>query len=164
MRCIFCLCEKHDSQLSKEHVFPEAIGGTMIIREVCKPCNDYLGHSIDTYLTNHWFTQAIRQHLGIKGKSKKVPNVLENGVLVDDPYQKVKYKFNAEGKPESLYVVPHISSEELPDGSKKISIKIDSSERYTAIPRINKMRARMQMSPLVAARRGSNSVSTISAD
>ena len=36
MRCIFCLKERDPSL---EHVFPAAIGGTLTIDRVCKPCN-----------------------------------------------------------------------------------------------------------------------------
>jgi hypothetical protein len=148
MRCIFCLQEKTEAQFSDEHVFPEAIGGTMLIRTVCKPCNDYLGHSIDAHLTNHWFVQTQRLALGIKGKAKKVPNPLATGTLSDDATQKLVYVLNADGQPEELYVVPNISREKMPDGREKISMRVDASDRDKIPGMVNKMRLRAGMSPL----------------
>ena len=50
MRCIFCL---KDRSPSLEHVFPDAIGGTLTIARVCEPCNSWLGTNVDSYLTDH---------------------------------------------------------------------------------------------------------------
>jgi hypothetical protein len=50
MRCFFCLEEREPTE---EHVFPHAIGGTLTIDRVCKPCNDFLGAKVDVLLTNH---------------------------------------------------------------------------------------------------------------
>jgi HNH endonuclease len=148
MVCIFCLKEKEDGEMSDEHVFPDAIGGSLVIRSVCKPCNDYLGHSIDTHLTNHWLVQVQRLALGLRGKAKKVPNPLAHGTMADDPSQKLVYIFDADGTPESLYVVPNISREKLEDGRERISMRIDVSDRDQIPDMINKIRTRAGLSPL----------------
>src|SRR5712692_4721960 len=33
--------------VSVEHPIPESMGGELIIRDVCKPCNDYFGREVD---------------------------------------------------------------------------------------------------------------------
>src|SRR5882724_408500 len=106
MKCILCLVDKNNSEFSDEHVFPEAIGGTLRIKTVCKQCNDYLGHSVDVHLAEHEFVRSIRLSLGLAGKSKTPPNPLERGVSPTDPTQKFRYVLDAEGQPESLYQVP----------------------------------------------------------
>jgi hypothetical protein len=46
MKCIFCQQER--TVFSREHVFPDAIGGALIIKDVCKDCNQRLGKSVDS--------------------------------------------------------------------------------------------------------------------
>lgn len=43
-KCILCLGEK---LLTDEHVIPEAIGGRLVVKFLCKSCNDRLGHAVD---------------------------------------------------------------------------------------------------------------------
>lgn len=73
-KCIFCLEVK---QASKEHIFPEAIGGKLSIFVVCRDCNNWLGGRIDSHLISLPTIQARRAQFGIAGKRKKVPNGYE---------------------------------------------------------------------------------------
>ena len=43
-RCIICL--KEDT-LSKEHIIPDALGGTLTCAFLCRDCNSYLGSSVE---------------------------------------------------------------------------------------------------------------------
>ena len=43
-RCILCL---RTADLTVEHLIPEALGGRLTSRILCKSCNDQLGHSIE---------------------------------------------------------------------------------------------------------------------
>ncbi len=63
MRCIFCLEERAPSD---EHVFPEAIGGTLKIDRVCKSCNGRLGSDVDVLLTDHGLILMKRDMLGMQ--------------------------------------------------------------------------------------------------
>ena len=54
-KCIFCLNKFDDSKKTEEHVFPEAIGGSFSIFNLCKPCNDKLGANADSHLINNLF-------------------------------------------------------------------------------------------------------------
>jgi HNH endonuclease len=79
-RCIFC-CDKYDeARRTVEHVFPEAIGGTLTLRDMCKPCNDFLGHSADVALTDHFLVKQDRQRFKLEGKGKS-PNPFARGQL-----------------------------------------------------------------------------------
>jgi HNH endonuclease len=91
MRCIFCLREREPSD---EHVFPEAIGGTLKIDRVCKCCNSRLGSKIDAPLVNSWPVQLYRQRLNISGGSKSLPNAFKDGVLVDFLEQKIHVDYD----------------------------------------------------------------------
>jgi len=47
-KCIFCDADGDKVQYSREHVIPDSIGGSLVIRDcVCKPCNDVLGSEVD---------------------------------------------------------------------------------------------------------------------
>ena len=99
-RCIICLTETPDAELTDEHIFPEAIGGRIVIGSVCKPCNDKLGNTIDHRLTEHWLVQGQRMLLKLPGKTGQIPNPLERGVMRDEPSQKLIYKMDANGLPK----------------------------------------------------------------
>lgn len=43
-RCILCL---KSSDLSKEHIIPEAIGGRLTIKFLCTVCNSFLGRNVE---------------------------------------------------------------------------------------------------------------------
>jgi hypothetical protein len=47
MKCIICNKER---SASDEHIIPENIGGTIVIQNVCKTCNDIFGHDVDCLL------------------------------------------------------------------------------------------------------------------
>lgn len=141
MRCIICKEDKPSNEFSEEHVFPDSIGGTLIIKSVCKTCNDRLGSSVDCYLTDHWLIKGERLILKIPGKSGKVPNPLEIGVL-DGTDQETKYIFNDDGTPKELYLVPSITKVSNEDGSESAIIKIDKKDKDKLPDMINKMRRR----------------------
>ena len=50
--CIFCTKE---SQATDEHVIPEFSGGSLVIKEVCKACNDKMGSDFEGPLANSIF-------------------------------------------------------------------------------------------------------------
>src|SRR5208283_4444094 len=91
MRCLFCLEEREPSV---EHVFPDAIGGTLVIDRVCKPCNDWLGANVDVLLTNHKAILAKRAQFGLGERSGKAVNpwkrVFGDGSLASDPELKIQ--------------------------------------------------------------------------
>lgn len=151
MQCIFCLARKGDAEFCEEHIFPDSIGGTLVIWSVCKACNSKLGHDVDVYLTDHFFVQGQRMLLNIQGKSGHVPNPLEHGTLVTDPGHKIISVLNDDGQPLELYTVPGIKRTRNPDGSETISIHIDKSEGEKLPGIVNKILKRAGRPPLSEA-------------
>lgn len=103
-RCIFCL--RTDVVLSEEHVFPEAIGGTITIHSVCRGCNSRLGTEVDAPLCDDWLFKAQRYFLRLAGKTGKVPNIFEEGEIVDGNGQKVRVKQDGAGRVGTIELVP----------------------------------------------------------
>jgi len=127
--CIFCGKKLDKSEYADEHVFPDAIGGLLVLKNrVCKPCNDKLGHSVDTHLVNHGLVSLTRLVHGLKGKSGKVPNPFEKGVLSNDKTQKVRYEFTDAGKPKRTYLVPQLNINKK-NNAVEVSFEIDESDR-----------------------------------
>lgn len=86
MKCIFCKEEKSDDQLSIEHVFPEALGGSYKIFSVCRDCNSELGREVDSHLANHPLVRLVRCELGLAGKKGNIWPF--KGELVGSPADK----------------------------------------------------------------------------
>ena len=129
MKCIFCLLDRADDQFTIEHVFPDAIGGTLELHNsVCKDCNSFLGSNVDVCLTDHYLIQFRRFFYRLSGKSGKVPNPLENGTLLESHDQKIKYYFDENGKPKELYLVPSINKDKISDNATKVAVSIDSKD------------------------------------
>jgi hypothetical protein len=137
MICIICLQEK--DSMSVEHIFPDAIGGTLTINNVCKQCNDKLGHDVDIHLLNHFFIKGERMRLNLKGKSGKTPNIFENAVLADDPSRKVRYEINHETNQKKVYLLPSVKKEKHEDGTLTFHISADKRDMTKIPAMINKM-------------------------
>ncbi len=140
MSCIFCLnpfCNP-DRPETTEHVFPEAIGGQLTIKRVCKPCNDRLGSTIDTTLTESFPVVAKRSQFGIPGKSGHVPNAfwhfLENPMLVSEPDQEIYFKPDAASGWPRLFLKPTLKERALGD-VVIVDLTVDARDR-ARIPEI----------------------------
>jgi len=129
MKCIFCLLENPIEEFTSEHVFPEAIGGSLVLKDcVCKACNSFLGSNIDIHLTDHYIIQLHRFIYRLPGKSGKIPNPFENGTLTVNNEQKIKYIFDEKGNPKELYLTPSILKTKIGSDSTKVSISIDKKD------------------------------------
>ncbi|QFP71406.1 HNH endonuclease [Bacillus subtilis] len=125
MKCIMCKRDKEN--LSEEHVFPDAIGGTLVLFNVCKDCNDILGHSVDHHLTNHWLIQYQRSLLKIPGKSGTIPSPFKGGVIKKTE-QKVRLTSDDEGRVKG-YLMPSIKKEKNSDNTFEIEAVFDKQDK-----------------------------------
>lgn len=142
MLCIFCLKDKPPEKMSREHVFPEAIGGTYCIDFVCKSCNDTLGHSVDRFLTDHRLIQFERLRLGLLGKKKAVPNPFVLGHLASDASLQFRFKADETGRLEPR-LVPSIETRVGENGAKEeVQIRIDTRDKDKIPEIINKILTR----------------------
>src|SRR5262245_62585375 len=126
MRCFFCLEEREPSE---EHVFPEAIGGTLTIARVCKPCNDFLGANVDVLLTDHPLILMKRAELGMSTSAGKGVDPLRKmfsiGSLASDPEKRIQLVPD----PPTGQLVPrmmyHSTSTQCDDGTQAVLITLD---------------------------------------
>lgn len=149
MRCIFCLEERPSS---KEHVFPDAIGGTLTIERVCKPCNDWLGANVDSLLTDHGLILLKRAQLGTRDSAGRpldpFLSLFRRGTMADDPTQKVELRAD----PATDELVPYLfhksTIEQREDGKKIIHTTIDASDAGAIGKIIQRTRRREGLLPL----------------
>ena len=149
--CIICTTAKPEAEFHPEHVFPSAIGGRLVVHNVCDQCNHTLGSAVDSPLTDHWLIQARRMQLGISGNSGKVPNPLARGHLLGDPIHRIKDVVAADGGPGQLITERSVQRTKQEDGSEKISIRLDKSEAADLPALVNKILTRAGHDALPAA-------------
>lgn len=149
MRCIFCLEEKPGTE---EHVFPLAIGGSLVMYRVCVDCNSTLGSKIDTGLTNFDPILWKRGELGLAGNSGTPPslaNAIEGmGTLASDPERKVKIKYNKLTGKMDMTSIHHRREKRLEGGGKAIQIVVDHSNERELPKIIQRERKRHGVRPL----------------
>lgn len=143
MQCI--ICKKERKKFSEEHIFPESIGGSLIINSVCKSCNDKLGRNVDSHLVNNKLIEFERMNLGIAGKKGKIPNPLKKGFLSDDPSQEVHIDL-FDNNFSKLYCVPNVKKKKKEDGSTEISITVDQTDEDKISNIIKKIKKRNEIS------------------
>jgi hypothetical protein len=126
IKCIFC---DSDAAPTDEHVIPEFAGGTLIIRNVCKTCNDKMGSDFEGPISHFSLFRLPRNLYGIQGKSSTpiapfpFSGTTEDGrkVMLDDG---IKPRF-----------ITRIKEEECAIGEIKLSLHFDVSEK-DKIPKI----------------------------
>ena len=80
MKCIFCLKEKEPSD---EHVIPISIGGGVVIRNVCRDCNNALNKRVDEPFNKTKLVQLFRRQCGLGGRKNNIPNSIFSGKAED---------------------------------------------------------------------------------
>lgn len=80
--CIYCGLFKSSDEFSKEHVFPQAIGGNLeptnpfTTNAVCRQCNSRVGQYIDGPFIKSWLLSGMRA-----GNAIKYCSLEENSIL-----------------------------------------------------------------------------------
>lgn len=137
--CIICGRAKSDSEFNEEHVVPEALGGTLVLNDVCTSCNSDLGSQVDSHLVDNPFIQMARLACGILNKDSRHP--FQRGTLAEKDDQKVHVKFdpNNEDKPE-IHFLPNVNHEENEEGDlESIDLSMDPEDLERAPQIINKV-------------------------
>lgn len=138
------LCREDLLEPTEEHIFPESVGGTLVTREVCKPCNDYLGSDVDAPMVNTFLVQAIRLCFGLEGKGA-VPNPFKKGKLQADSQQHVHVRLDESGNLMPI-LVPRVER-----SGDKVRITVDASDKDDLLEIVNKVRRRASLEPLTQA-------------
>lgn len=127
MRCWFC---RKDRLGSKEHIIPQALGGTLLTWRVCKDCNSTLGRFADSPIGNHLLVQIWRAKLSLAGYGGAIPEplrvLLKDARLAADPYRPVRLEFDKAGRPRPRLIFQEVVTESA-DGTK-LDINIDAGE------------------------------------
>ena len=107
--CILCCENKPVTMFSDEHVFPEAIGGKLILKDtVCTSCNGHYIDPADSHLVKHVVIKLDRLVCQIKGASAKRPNPLETSHTDGKENHKDKDTLKDAGGPELRATVEKI--------------------------------------------------------
>ena len=75
MTCI--ICGTPFTEHSVEHIVPDAIGGNVHIKCVCRDCNNKLGDKVDCQLTEDPMILLARQQLGIRNLDRKTVDLFK---------------------------------------------------------------------------------------
>lgn len=135
-RCI--MCTKMKDAFNREHVFPDRIGGHLIIARVCVDCNSNLGRLVDHFLTNHFLIQIFRSEYRIRGEDGSVPPVFTHGVLADDLNQKVHILNDKDGALERVRLIMKKETFQTPEGHDRIKFTGDATDQSQFMQSVNK--------------------------
>lgn len=139
-KCIFCKNNLTENRLSDEHVLPHAIGGCLVIKSVCKQCNDSLGHDCDVLLTESPLIRMIRLGLRIPNKNGEIVSPLKDGRLAGHDGTIATYIQPTQNGKGSVSLRPQVTRVPLPDGGMRTIVKTDDARQSQEI--LGKMRAR----------------------
>ena len=117
MKCIICEKEKKPSE---EHIFPESIGGSLKINNICTDCNNKIGRTIDCNLSDSFIVLMMMYLLKIKGKNKKIKTDFYNKALISEDGNKYEYVFNENGDRVKIKHPFRCDEKEVEDGKKTI--------------------------------------------
>ena len=123
MICIICRKETNIFDFSLEHIVPDAIGGHLTIKSVCKKCNSRLGTTVDSKLSNNFIVNPLRCIHGLAGKKGRIPNLFNDGVLDSDKSQVVQFRG----------MKPHLVPKRVENDDGTVSITASSTEEATKI-------------------------------
>lgn len=124
-KCIICLRPPNNDNplhvLTDEHIVSEFVGGRIVVRNVCKECNDRLGHGLEGKLAKNIYFKLYAYFNKIKGKKDKLINPLTGEYLIDGK----KFRFESDF---SLYKVQTIKHQRNSDGSFTIEASVDITD------------------------------------
>lgn len=104
-------------------MIPFALGGSLTLTDICKPCNDTFGSAYDVTLTDHLLIQFRRRRFQLAGQSGQIPDPIgTQGVLVDDPEVKVRLE-----RGRGLRIVPSKKIVEK-DGQREETLVLDGRD------------------------------------
>lgn len=149
MKCIICLGEYPAEQMTDEHIFPEAIGGRLLLKKsVCINCVGHLGNPVDSGLINNSLIEMARLSMNIGGKSGIVPNPMKKATLVEDPSHKFVIRLDKMTGGMIPQSVTRVTRTEEPGGKQSIQISVDKSQMENLPELVNKILIRSGAEPV----------------
>jgi hypothetical protein len=148
MECIICRATQPTKGFSKEHIIPEALGGSLVTRRVCVSCNSRLGDRADGPLVNSSIMQFARMAFEIAGKSG-VPNAFAGPArLADEPGQLVQVRTDAKGMVVDVHFLPQREKWTDENGRTRFRLVVDASDRERLPLMVNKILEREGVQPI----------------
>jgi hypothetical protein len=136
MTCIICRNEKPPSA---EHVIPRALGGSFVVRRICRECNSMLGaNRSDQGLIDHHESVARRVALQLAGNNGTVPDPVGDAIKfpIETDIPNVKVRLYRDGEDLRARVQPHVEVKvhERPNGDTVLEIEfiIDGDDATNA--------------------------------
>ncbi|MCP4349911.1 MAG: HNH endonuclease [Desulfobacterales bacterium] len=134
--CPFCDISSDRTSFTKEHIMPDALGGTLTIR-ICKNCNDKLGSKVDSPLVNSELIKLTKYAAGTKIKKEAV-NPFQKAYIANDITAKIRIELDSENKPYIRYMPKAFKVIEK-NGEKYVDNIIVDERDYCNLPKmINK--------------------------
>jgi len=135
MFCVFCHRRLPDVTLTEEHVFPDAIGGRLVLKCVCKSCNDQLGSYVDNQLTEDFLVRMLRLGLCIPSKGGQIPSPLHEGTIKGHPDRKGTFHPNGDGTGQ-VTLQPLVERTTGPDGRERVRVVATPQEAAEILRKI----------------------------
>lgn len=120
IKCIFC---GKESQATVEHVVPEFLGGSLVIKEVCQTCNSKMGSDFEGPISRSVIFRLPRHFYKIQGKSTSTVNAFPNIGIAEDG---TKVKLDSNFKP---YMITKTEESRIEDGGVKVNLMVDVSDK-----------------------------------
>lgn len=154
-KCIICKEQKHIDFFNEEHVFPAAIGGALIIKNVCENCNSNLGKDIDNPFLKNEAILFYRNHFNLtrdeSNRLNNIPNPFK-GTFKDSKGVSHIAKFK-DGKliAQSLQNFEWKITDEFKDGIGKLTLPKENEEDTISLIQKYLKRKGIQASDIVIA-------------
>lgn len=135
-KCI--ICNEFKNNLSEEHIIPDAIGGNIKIKCVCKDCNSKLGSKVDSLLTDDPFILFLRNQFHIKDKNGCNVDLIKRLSFTDEQGKRIAIK-KGDGKLlPKIYTgnKPEVIIEKTSDNS--VNIKYSGSDIDSILTKIKR--------------------------
>ncbi|MDO8909512.1 MAG: HNH endonuclease [Pseudohongiella sp.] len=120
INCIFC---REDRPPTDEHVVPEFAGGSLLIKNVCKRCNDNMGSDFEGPISRSVIFRLPRHLYGIQGKSDNPINAFPNVGTAKDGS---KIRVDSEFRP---YMTTSVEERRLESGDVQVDLKVDAKDK-----------------------------------
>lgn len=132
-----------DADRSEEHVFPDSLGGTLKLFDLCVPCNSLWGRTVDAHLVNHHLCAIARFRHQIAGKSGTIPNPFREATLTADPNQRMLTGISIDG-PSPPVFLEKVHYEEGENGHFTVHVQGDVTRRADLDTLVDKIEERQR--------------------
>lgn len=122
-------------------MFPDAIGGKLVLSCVCKSCNDQIGSYVDSQLTENFLVRMLRMSLCIENKGGVVPSPLHDGTIKDHPERRGSFHPNGDGTGQ-VTLRPLVERTRENDGRERVKIVAAPHEAEEILRKIQERAAR----------------------